>query len=51
MLLFDDAEEFQFGTELFIDENPGNYTFADDTRKLTGEEIMAAFSNEAKGAT
>jgi hypothetical protein len=30
-------------TEIFVDEKPGYYTFANETRKLTGQEVMAAF--------
>jgi hypothetical protein len=48
---FDEADEFAFGAELFVDEKPGNYAFGNDTKKLTGAEIMAAFMNEAKDAS
>ncbi|MBB1089601.1 GFA family protein [Lysobacter sp. SG-8] len=35
---------FTLTTEIFIDEKPGFYAFANDTRKMTGEEAFAEFS-------
>lgn len=40
---FDDPENFKFGTEAYIDEKPANYDFANDTKKMTGEEFMAMY--------
>ncbi len=37
----DDSGRFPFASEIFIDEKPGNYAFANATRKVTGEEFMA----------
>jgi hypothetical protein len=37
----DDQSALELATEIFIDEKPGYYTFANETRKLTGEEAMA----------
>lgn len=41
---FDDTHDFKLVAEVFIDEKPAYYTFAEDTQKMTGPEIMAAFS-------
>ena len=40
---FDDAERFAFTEEIFVDEKPANYTFANATHKMTGAEVFAAF--------
>jgi len=39
----DDPSALALTTEIFIDEKPGYYAFANETRKLTGEEAMASF--------
>lgn len=44
---FDDPAQFPFEVEIFIDEKPNNYAFANQTRKMTGAEVAAAF--ETKG--
>jgi len=36
---FDDAEDFKFGTQYFIDDKPAFYSFANETQDLTGEEV------------
>ncbi len=41
---FDDIASFSFTEEIFIDEKPALYDFRNDTRKLTGAEVMAAFA-------
>lgn len=43
---FDDHSQFEFACEAFIDEKPANYTFANNTNKMTGEEFMAMYSSE-----
>ena len=40
---FDDPGAFDLTLEIFIDEKPANYSFANATKKLTGEEVMAMF--------
>ena len=40
--LFDASKSFVFTKEIYIDSKAGNYTFANDTQKLTEEEVMAA---------
>lgn len=41
---FDDPSTFEFGAEAYIDEKPANYEFANDTKKMTGEEFMAMYA-------
>ncbi|MCP3055288.1 GFA family protein [Aurantimonas marianensis] len=41
---FDDPSRFAFTEEIFIDEKPETYRFADATRKMTGPEVVAAFA-------
>ena len=41
---FDDPAQFAFTTEIFIDEKPANYAFANQTKKLTGAEVFEAFA-------
>lgn len=42
--LFDDSLNVKFHNQVFIDEKPSYYSFADDTEKLTGEELFAKFA-------
>ena len=42
---FDDPSQFRFTTEIFVDSKPGNYAFANDTRKMTEAEFLAAFAS------
>lgn len=44
--LFDDLGSMTMSEEIFIDEKPGYYSFADDTVKKTGAEVI----EEAKAA-
>lgn len=39
--LFDDSEPFVFDHQVFIDEKPAFYAFANQTRNLTGAELFA----------
>lgn len=41
---FDDPSIFKFVSEIFIDEKPDNYAFANETKKMTGAEIFAKFA-------
>ncbi len=43
---FDDQRGLAFVEEIFIDDKPPQYSFANDTRKLTGAQVMAQFANE-----
>lgn len=40
---FEAPERFAFASEIFIDRKPGNYAFANDTKKLTEAEVLAQF--------
>lgn len=43
---FDDPGRFRFVSEIFVDEQPDNYAFANDTRKMTGPEVFAFFAQQ-----
>ncbi|TYC58584.1 GFA family protein [Rhodobacterales bacterium] len=43
---FDDPSQFAFTSEIFTDEQPDNYAFANDTRKMTGPEVFAFFAQK-----
>ena len=40
---FDDPSQFELAAEVFIDEKPGNHSFAGNSKKLTGEEFMGLY--------
>ena len=42
--LFDNDEGLVFDNQVFIDEKPEYYTFANETKNLTGAEIAAMFA-------
>ncbi len=42
--LFGEDNAFNFDHQVFIDEKPGYYNFANETKNMTGEECFAAFS-------
>ena len=42
----DDQSRLSLTSEIFIDDKPSYYAFANDTKKLTGAEVMAAFIAE-----
>lgn len=44
--LFDQESTSHFDHQVFIDEKPAYYSFANDTRNMTGAELFAQFSNE-----
>lgn len=35
--------------QIFVDEQPEYYAFANDTERLTGEQVMAAFASDPSG--
>ena len=39
---FENPEQFRFTTEIFIDDKPANYEFANQTTKMTGAEFVAS---------
>lgn len=40
---FDDPAAFAFTNEIYVDQKPANYAFANDTHKMTGADVVAAF--------
>ena len=40
---FDDQSKLHLATEIFIDDKPSYYSFANDTVKQTGEQAMAVY--------
>jgi hypothetical protein len=44
--LFDVDAHFDFTTQIFIEQKPDYYEFANQTKNMTGEEIFAAFTSE-----
>lgn len=42
--MLDDTSRLTLATEIFIDEKPAYYAFANDTEKMTGAEAVAAFT-------
>ena len=42
--LFKDAVNWPFDLQVFIDEKPDNYSFANTTREMTGQEVFNAWS-------
>lgn len=41
--LLDGDIGWRFEKEIFVDDQPGYYAFANDTRRMTGEEVLAEF--------
>nr|WP_280516267.1 GFA family protein [Chelatococcus reniformis] len=39
---FDDPSRFAFTEEIFVDEQPVSYAFANETHRMTGAEVVAA---------
>ncbi len=49
---FDDRNYYTFTSQIFIDEKPNYYDFANKTHNMTGAEVFALFApggDEAKG--
>ncbi len=44
--LVDGGEAWTFDSQIFIDEKPPWYAFANETRNLTGQEVFAAFQGD-----
>ena len=44
--LFSNLDGFVFDHEVFIDEKPEFYSFANNTQKMTGEEVFAYFTSQ-----
>ena len=41
---FDDQSGFEMASQFFIDEKPGFYEFANQTRMMTGPEVFAMYA-------
>ena len=41
---FDDRDGYDFKSQIFIDEKPAYYDFANKTHNMTGVEVFAAFA-------
>lgn len=37
-------EEFSFTTQIYIDTKPDNYSFSNETKKMTEKEVLEAFT-------
>jgi hypothetical protein len=46
---FDEPGRFRFTTQIFIDEKPAYYEFANRTKNMTGAEVFAAFAASQAG--
>ena len=49
---FDDRGDFALTSQIFVDEKPAYYDFANKTKNMTGAEVFAAFGasqDQAKG--
>ena len=45
--LFDDVDQFDLQTQIFIDHKPDYYAFANDTQNMTEAEVMAMYAPDA----
>jgi hypothetical protein len=48
---FDNPEQFSFDVEIYIDQKPANYAFANATKKMTGAEVEAQFAGLSGNGT
>jgi hypothetical protein len=46
---FDDRQGFAFTSQIFIDDKPPYYGFANATKTMTGAEVFAAFGASGEG--
>ena len=44
--LFDTDTKFEFTTHIFIEQKPDYYDFANHTKMMTREQVIAAFAEE-----
>lgn len=47
--LLDDDPHIVFNSQIFIDEKPGYYTFANETENMTGAEVFAKYGAPEEG--
>lgn len=43
---FDDQSQFELTNQVFIDDKPDWYEFANQTKKMTGAEVIAMFTDQ-----
>lgn len=48
--VFDDPSSFRFASQIFIDEKPVSYSFAENTKDMTGAEFIAAITQAGSQA-
>lgn len=46
--IFNNSEHLVFDLQVFIEEKPDYYSFANDTKNMTGEELFAMFSSSSE---
>jgi hypothetical protein len=46
--IFDDDEDLIFDLQVFIEEKPEYYSFANKTKNMTGEELFAMFAETSE---
>jgi hypothetical protein len=46
--IFDNSEGLVFEHQVFIDEKPEYYSFANETKNITGEELFAQFTSSSE---
>jgi len=46
--LFEKLDDIEFDHQVFIDDKPKYYDFANKTKNITGEEVFAKFSSSSK---
>ena len=44
--LFDDGDQWALTEQIFIDQKPPFYSFGEQTKNLTGEEVFAAYAEK-----
>jgi hypothetical protein len=46
--LFENLDDIEFDHQVFIDDKPKYYDFANKTKNMTGEEVFAQFSSSSE---
>ena len=46
--IFDNSQDFVFDHQIFIDEKPEYYSFANETKNMTGEEVLLMFASSTE---
>lgn len=44
--LFEHSDQWLFSEQIFIDQKPSFYSFAEDTKNLTGAQVFAQYSGQ-----